>query len=63
MKLKGYKRYEDFKTVTFESDAGYQVEFDIWNDGDIKVETDGVKLTEIKECIAIIESGKLEIIL
>lgn len=63
MKLKKYKTYEDFKTVIFKSDTGHQVEFAIWNGGDITVEADGVELDEIKECIAIIETGKLEIIL
>ena len=38
MKLKEYQTYDNFKTITFESDAGYQVEFTIVNGGDITVE-------------------------
>ncbi len=63
MKLKEYQTYSNFKTVTFESDACYQVEFTIIDSGDITLEAQCVSLAEIKECIEIIESGKLEIIL
>ncbi len=63
MKIKEYQKYHNFKTVTFESDAGYQVEFMIENGGDITLESQCLTLAEIKECIQIIESGKLEIIL
>ena len=63
MKLKQYKTYETFKTIIFKSDTGYQVEFVIWNDGDITLESERISLAEVKECIDIIESGKLEITL
>lgn len=63
MKIKEYQKYHNFKTVTFESDAGYQVEFMIENGGDITLESQCVSLPEIKECIEIIEGGKLEITL
>lgn len=63
MKLREYKTYDNYKTITFESNADYQVEFVVLNHGDIIVEAQGIKLADIKECIAIIESGKLEIIL
>lgn len=67
MKVKEYQTYETFKTVTFESAAGYKVEFTIDNGGDITLEAQSVTLAEIKECIEIIEkcfrSGKLEITL
>ena len=63
MKIKEYQKYHNFKTVTFESEAGYVVEFMIENGGDITLESQCLTLAEIKECIEIIESGKLEIIL
>ena len=63
MKLKEYQTYENFQTITFESKDGYQVEFTIVNGGDITVEAQSVTLAEFKECIEIIESGKLEITL
>ena len=63
MKLKEYQTYDNFKTITFESDAGYQVEFTIVNGGKIMLEAQCVSLVEIKGCIEIIESGKLEITL
>ena len=63
MKLKEYQTYDNFKTITFESNSGYQVEFTIVNGGKIMLEAQCVSLAEIKECIEIIESGKLEITL
>ncbi len=63
MKITEYEEYSNFKNITFESDAGYQVEFTVENSGDITLETEHISLAEIKECIEIIESGKLEIIL
>ena len=63
MKLKEYQTYDNFKTITFENNTGYQVEFMVVNGGDITVEAQCVSLAEIKECIEIIESGKLEITL
>lgn len=63
MKLREYKTYDDFKIFTFESNAGYQVEVVVDNGGDITLESERISLAEIKECIEIIESGKLEITL
>ena len=63
MKLKEYQAYNGFKTVIFESKDGYKVEFMIVKGGDITLEAQCVTLAEIKECIEIIESGKLEITL
>ena len=63
MKLKEYEAYENFKTIVFESRNGSKVEFTVLNVGDIMLESQSVTLAEIKECIQIIESGKLEIIL
>lgn len=63
MKLKEYQTYDDFNTVTFESDSGNKIEFTISNGDDITVYTQGLTIAEIEECIDIIERGFLEIIL
>ena len=61
MKLKEYQTYNGFKTVIFESKDGYKVEFMIVKGGEIEAQC--ITLDEFKECVEIIEGGKLEIIL
>ena len=63
MKLKEYQTYLNVQTITFENDSNYQVEFTIDDDGTITLEAQSISLAEIKECIEMIESGKLEITL
>jgi hypothetical protein len=50
----------DFHTITFITNGGYKIHFTVSEDSTY-FDTDTATLDEIKEAIAIIESGKLEI--
>jgi hypothetical protein len=60
MKLYEYQKYESFTSITFINSVDETIEFTVRDSG-ITVECDGVSVSELKEAITIIESGKLEI--
>lgn len=62
MKLYEYQTYDTFVCITFKNKLDDKIEFTVRSDG-ITVECDGVSISDIKECIDMIESGKLEITL
>jgi hypothetical protein len=51
----------DFQTITFVTEGGYKIRFTVSEDSGIYFDTDTATIEEIKEAIAIIESGKIEI--
>ena len=61
-KLTEYQTYESHKVVIFTYDDSYHATFTLCDDGTRYVEVqDGFPLDDLKECIAIIDSGRLEI--
>ena len=50
-----------FHDITFITDGGYKIHFTVHEDGNKYFTTDTATIEEIKQAIAIIESGKLEI--
>jgi len=68
MKLIGYDLYKSqredtkYQCFTFESEAGYKVEVRVEESGEEYIRSDdGITFEEVKEVIAVIESGKIEI--
>jgi len=51
----------DFQNITFLSDSGYKLTFTVSEDGGTYFDANSITISEYKEAVAMIESGKLEI--
>lgn len=62
MKLEGFETHEDFKDYTFINEADLKVIVTIDDDGNkTLVVHAGVTFEEVREVMALVESGKIEI--
>ena len=63
MKVVEYKTYASFIEITFMNESEYKVTVSIRHNGDNILEEvdEGITFEEIREVMAIVESGKIEI--